>query len=282
MPEGPEVKNLVKWLNKDLAGEKIKKVIVHGGRYKKQQINNLNKIIFPLSLDRISCHGKFIYWTFKKSDIVLFNTLGMTGWWIYEKEKHSNIEFILNTESIYFNDYRNFGTLSFCNQQNLEKKLKELGPDILDNSNPDNNYQLFLQRLERKRNDTLIATALLDQKVVAGCGNYLRAECLYIAKISPFREISKLSKIEVKKIWDILRQLAWYYYDEKQGIKLGIINDNILSKLFDKYKKSGPSKYKPKTGSFLVYRQDKDPNGYPVLTETINNRTIHYVKQIQK
>ena len=47
----------------------------------------------------------------------------MSGWWIYEDDKHNNIEFKLNNGSIYFNDYRNFGTLKFCAKDNLVKKL---------------------------------------------------------------------------------------------------------------------------------------------------------------
>jgi formamidopyrimidine-DNA glycosylase len=50
----------------------------------------------------------------------------------------------------------------------------------------------FINRLNKKRDDTMICTALLDQKVIAGCGNYLRAEALYIDKISPFRTIKNL------------------------------------------------------------------------------------------
>ena len=91
MPEGPETKNLVEWLNKDLKNKVLNSIKIHGGRYKRHsQPKNFNKIIFPLTVENINCRGKFIYWTFKNSDMVLFNTLGMSGWYQYDDEKHNN------------------------------------------------------------------------------------------------------------------------------------------------------------------------------------------------
>lgn len=283
MPEGPEVKYLVDKLNRKLKNEKIVDINIINGKYKKTPIKNLNKLHFPLTIKKISCHGKFIYWEFKNNDYIMFNTLGMSGWWIYNyyhdpNDKHNNVELQLpgDNNSVYFNDFRNFGNISFETKDKLEKKLKELGPDILSKKNE---YEIFRERIERKRNDTYIAVTLLDQKVAAGCGNYLRAECLYIAKISPYRKIKDITEEEYKKIWDILRQLGWTYYNEKKGKELGIINNKY--KLINKIKKSGPSKYKPEEGKFLVYRQKVDPDGNKVYSEQIGTRTIHYVKNIQ-
>ena len=144
----------------------------------------------------------------------------------------------------------------------------------------DNNLDLFLKRLTKKRNDTIIGSAIMDQKVSAGVGNYIRAESLYIAKLDPFKKIKDISKEKLIELWDILRQIGWYYYDENKGRKLNIINGKF--KLSNLYKKSGPSKYKKADGYFLVYREKTDPFGNKVTTDTINTRTIHYVKKIQK
>lgn len=277
MPEGPEVKSLVDWLNRKIKNKKITKLVVYNGRYKKQTIKNLNKIKFPLNIEKVDCKGKFIYILFKNSDYVMYNTLGMTGWWVDSKiDKHDNIELKFGDKSIYFNDFRNFGTIMFDTKENLKKKLKTLGADIIDPKN----INIFKDRLERKRNDTFIGTALIDQKVACGCGNYLRAECLYIAKISPYRKIKNLLNSEIEKIWDILNQLFWTYYNENKGINMKIINKKYT--LYRTFIKVGPSKYKPVEDTFLVYRQDKDPYGNNITSEDMNGRTIHYVKNIQK
>jgi formamidopyrimidine-DNA glycosylase len=281
MPEGPEVKYLVDNLNQKLKNKVLKKININSGRYMKHGppigFDNFIKRL-PLHIESINCKGKFIYFLFKDSEISMWNTLGMSGWWIKKKEKHNNLEFIYdNNKKIYYNDMRNFGTFKFCHKDNLEKKLNTLGADILDT---DDQLELFLQRIERKRNDTFIASAILDQKVGAGVGNYIRAEALYIARISPFRKIKDMSVNELKKLWDILRQLGWYFYDEDEGKRLNIINGKY--KIAAKYKKQGPSKYKPGADYFFVYRQDKDPLGNTVLHEKIGDRMIHYVKKIQK
>jgi len=276
MPEGPEVKNLVIWLNKNFKYKKILNIKINSGKYKKNPKTLSNKI-FPQTIESINCKGKFIYFIFKNSDYVLFVTLGMTGWFILNEEKHNNIEFNIEKTKLFFNDFRNFGNIIVSNKEELTKKLNTLGADIL---NENDNFNIFNKRINRKRDDTFIASALLDQKVSAGVGNYIRSEALYLAKISPYRKIKDINNNELKKLWNILKQIGFFYYNEKLGRKLGIIDGKYI--LINKFKKSGPSIYKPEDGKFLVYRQDFDSKGNKVIHEKINNRTIHYVKKIQK
>jgi formamidopyrimidine-DNA glycosylase len=281
MPEGPEVKKLTIMLNKDFKNKKLLDIKILKGKYKKHgKPKNFNNLDFPLIVEKIDCKGKLIYFLFKNSNNILMVTLGMTGWFIYDhNEKHNNVLFKFSNDDIYFNDYRNFGNIIISNRDELNKKLNTLGPDIL---NSKDNSKLFLERIERKRNDTLICTALLDQKVACGVGNYLRAEALYIAKLSPFKEIKNISELKLKELWNILKQLGYFYYNPNKGRKIGIINNKY--KLIDTFEssKNGPSKYKPKDGTFLIYRQKEDPYGNKVYSKEINGRTIHYVPKIQK
>ena len=46
MPEGPETKNLVEWLNKDLKNKVLKSIKIHSGRYKR---HSPQKILIKLS-----------------------------------------------------------------------------------------------------------------------------------------------------------------------------------------------------------------------------------------
>jgi len=273
MPEGPEVKKLVDMLNK-LTDKTIKDITVLGGKYSKKNIKDMDKLI-NLKIKSINCYGKFIYWEFHNSDIVMFNTLGMTGWWVYDNNIHNNIKFIIDNQTIYFNDMRNFGNIIVANKEKLIKKLDSLGADMFNM----NDFDKFKKRLLKKRDDIMICTALLDQNIIAGCGNYLRAEGLYIAKISPFRTVKNISDDELHTLWEILVMLGWYYYDEVKGRKLKIINDKY--KLALKYKKTGPSKYKPAEGLFHVYRQKTDSDGNIVSNKKINDRTIYYVESVQ-
>lgn len=277
MPEGPEVKRITDWLNRKFKDKNLISVLIKKGRYIKhgppRGYTNFTSLL-PLKIKSINCHGKFIWWEFHNSNITLWNTLGMTGWWTTDVQKHNNLEFKIGNNKLYFNDVRNFGTFIFCTNEQLKKKLNILGPDILQIKD---NSKIFLERLERKRSDTYIASAILDQKVAAGCGNYIRAEALYLSRINPFLEINKISKKRLLLLWNMMRQIAWYFYNPSKGKKLKILNN-----LINKYEKIYKSIKKPETYIFLVYGEDEDPYGNKVITKKIKDRTIHYVPKIQK
>lgn len=276
MPEGPEVKrvtdNLQKFKNKTLFN-----INILNGRYKKHKpFEGFNKltISLPLKIKQINCKGKFIYFIFE-NNMVLFNTLGMSGRWTSKNEKHNNIEFCFSNK-IYFNDYRNFGTFKYQNMEQLNKKLNELGPDILEDFNK---IELFKKRLERKRDDTLIGNALLDQKVASGCGNYLRAEVLYESKISPFRKIRNLKENEKEILWKNLTKIGWIFYNYEIGIKKGVLQKN--DKLLKTYIIPEYNYYKYYT-NFQVYFENYGPKKNQVIREKLGTRTIHWVPKIQK
>ena len=281
MPEGPEVKKLTDRLNKLLKNKELNNITINSGRYKKHNnLNNFNNFIkiLPVKIKEVKCKGKFMYMIFDKEDYVLFITLGMTGWFRFSRtekihhyyevpDKHDNITFYFKDFEMYFNDFRNFGTLMFMKPSELDKKLKTLGVDILDEK-PDIN--LFLKKVEKKRNDVKIAKLLLDQKVIAGVGNYLRADGLFLAKINPHTIIRKLSNKTLKELFEILRILAWFQYNEKLGRKLKIINNSM--NMINNY------------DNFIVYMQDtiKYKNKtYTVVREDLGGRTIHWIPEIQ-
>ncbi len=275
MPEGPEVKYLTDFLSTNLKGKKLNKITINSGRYKKHgPPRGFTKFYkeLPLTVKSINCYGKFIWWEFNNSDMTMWNTLGMSGWWNFnEGEKHNNLSFEFSNDTVHFNDVRNFGTFIFCDKESLEKKLKKFGPDILsfDSKNKDIGKNLFREKIIKKRGDMYIASALLDQGVAAGCGNYIRAEVLYLAKISPFRKLEDLNDSEIELLWNLLQQVGYHYYNKKLGKKLGIIDGKY--KFAEDYKRQ-----------FLVYIQDKDIKGNKIVHEKIKDRTIHYVPKIQK
>lgn len=277
MPEGPEVRRVVDKLQK-YKNKTINEINFLNGRYKnKGPFKNYNQLEkdLPLKIKEINCKGKFIYFILE-NDMILFNTLGMSGFWTNKIIKHNNVSFLIDNKLIYFNDYRNFGTFMYQNQSQLKKKLDCLGPDILFDYNK---FDLFDKRLERKRKDTLIGSALLDQKVACGCGNYLRAEVLYQSKINPFRKIENISKKERNTIWNNLTKIGWIFYNYEKGIKLNILQKNeYLVKLYILNDYYDTSYY----FNFMVYMRDKDDFGNKVYKQKINTRMIHYVPKIQK
>lgn len=281
MPEGPEVKKTVDYLLK-YKNYTINKITINSGRYTKKNFKMQDKLLddLPLKIFDVKCKGKFIY--FKLSnDMYIFNTLGMSGYWTNNTIKHNNITLHISKnktkKEIFFNDVRNFGTIMYQTKKDLDNKLKCLGVDIIEDYN---NIEMFKNRLERKRDDAMIATALMDQKVTAGCGNYIRAEVLYHSKISPYRKIRDLSKENIKDLWYYLTRIAWIFYDADNAIIKGLLSkkDIIYKTYIDSNKYNNNGYYT----NFVVYMMDKDSYGNIIIREKIGDRTIHWVPKIQK
>lgn len=302
MPEINEVRQYAKFLLSKLNNTNILEVNILNGRYKKHgPFENYEKLKhnLPIKLIDVKTKGKFLYIIFLSHDkkIYLFSTLGLSGGWIYKKNgdnskyehpnlleyldkknidsymdtsiKHLNVEFKTNHGSMYFYDTLSFGTLKVIdNDKELDKKLNMIGPDIMDID-----FTIFHEQITKKKNlNKVIGIVLMDQKTISGIGNYLRADILWMCKISPFRKVNKLSEEELKLIFHNSKVLTWGQFDRKNAIKSKIITKK------DKL----PSDYKR---DFFVYYEQDDIYGNKVSKEELyegsQKRFIYWVKSYQ-
>lgn len=274
MPELPEVSLSRDCIKPILINQKIINIFVGpNGRYRSSPPEKYYQ--FQQSLLQSDCfitniknRGKFMYWSFSNG-WYLFNTFGMTGSWNPAQSKHVCFGFDLaNQQSIYFNDPRHFGTIKFSNnRQDLTKKLKELGWDALQDP-LDIKWQNYLTA-QLNVNNNPIATTLLNQKIFAGVGNYIRAEALYKAKISPWRLCKQLTNQEILELLNAIVEVVNDSYNH-QGATL----------LTYKTAYGEEGRY---TSKFQVYSKLQDPFNNPIKTElTPEGRTIHWCPAIQK
>lgn len=98
--------------------------------------------------------------------------------------------------------------------------LAKLGPDILD---PDLETGAIAERLvdDRFRRRGL-AALYLDQGFLAGNGNYLRSEMLFVAGLQPGRKAGSLDEAERGRLAQSTREIGQRAYVEK-----GITNDPV-------------------------------------------------------
>ena len=202
--------------------------------------------------------------------------------WFQRALNHLNVEFVTNYKNIsfYFYDQLSFGTLkSVENDSNdnnyinpiLEKKLKELGPDLLDEKTT---FEIFIEQIRKKVNQNKpIGNVIVNQKNVSGVGNYLRADALWMAKISPFRKVTDIKDEELKLLYKSIIGLIWGDYDYETGIAKGYISKSM--KLPNDYKRD-----------FFIYKQDKDIYDNIVKKEELfegsQKRFIYWVEKLQK
>lgn len=260
MPEGPEVKLFVDKLNSIYKNKTIKLVEVNTGRYIKNPIKNLN-ILKNLTINSFNCKGKFIW--IDLGEVIVFNTLGMTGSWNNRQTKHTRISFkFTEGDNLYFNDIRNFGTFKIKTRQDLEKKLKTIGPDML--SNPPKDFVTIIRKYRNKN----ICEVLMNQKIISGVGNYIKAEALWYAKINPHSVIKNIPDLNIEILGKAIEFVINKSY-KSQGASIK-----------DYYTFEGESGNA--TNEFVVYSKSLDPYQKLVIKEkTPDKRTTHWVKERQ-
>lgn len=268
MPEGPEVTLVADDLHQLIKNKKLLSInILSNSKYEKKAPDNYQQFIdkLPLKVEAVNNKGKLIYFQFEKNNYMI-NHLVMTGFWSEKNEKYASLEFCFDSKTIYFCDARKFGFVEFLDsKRDLDIKLSQLGPDFLNDK--DFSLSLFTQILRRK-NKSNISTVLMNQKIISGIGNYLKAEILYAAKISPHRTISSLSEEDIKEIYQKGRKII------KESYKLGGTSRKDYVHLDGS---------KGNFQSFLkVYGHKKDPAGRDIKREkTKDNRSTYWVPEVQ-
>lgn len=113
----------------------------------------------------------------------------------------------------------------------------------------------------------------MNQKVISGIGNYLRADILWLSHVYPFCKVKDLKEKELKSIYDNSILLTWGEYNFTEAVRLKLIDPK--SKMPKDYGRN-----------FFIYKQDYDIYGNKVLKEELyegsQKRFIYFVKKIQK
>ena len=281
MPEGPELRHSRDVLRNIIVGKSIVRFLTTStGRYSAKQPEGMPNIIndLPLRVEAVDTKGKFMWWTLKSHEKTwyMWCTYGMSGQWSRKAGKH--VGFIVeyngsgdivaqDQQKLFFNDTRRFGTIKFVsNLKKHEAKLASLGPDIL--ADPTIEPELFAKRILLKPNRT-ISEALMDQSCVAGVGNYLKAEALYRACISPHRPVVNMTSEEIMTLWStVVLACRESYADHGASIRTYKTVDDA----------AGKAQF-----YFRIYNMKACPQGHPTIREeTKDGRTSWWCKQCQK
>lgn len=244
----------------------LQSIEIISGRYLKKKIDGLDSEILPAKVTGIGVKGKLIFWIFDNDSYIL-NTLGMTGTWSKVQKKHTRLKMIFDSgDSVYFNDTRNFGTLKFIKGRlNLINKLNTLGPDMLSEEVTDEVFKFSLQM----NPDKTLPEVLMDQNVISGVGNYVKAEALWKAQLSPHRLVSSLSDDDMSTLNSSIKVvLKQAYEDGGASFKNYIDTDDEIGEA---------------THNFCVYGCKKDILGNDVIKEeTKDGRVTHWAPNYQK
>jgi hypothetical protein len=148
---------------------------------------------------------------------------------------------------VYFSDQLHYGTLTVAvGKQALDKKLKTIGIDVLDENHF--TWEAFKTICNKNRQKTFV-DLLMNQKHICGIGNYLKSEILYDSRASIASPICDYTEDQLLRVYQSCKSIT-------------------RRCTFGKYR-------------LQVYGRRRDPDGHQVFrVKTSDKRTTHWVPKV--
>lgn len=215
MPELPEVETIRRGLEPILVGRQIMDVVILNEKSFHSSGEDIKQFIIGSTIKNIRRRAKVLLIDLS-TDYSLVVHLKMTGQivvrgannWAGGHPNESFVEDLPNKSTriyltfddgakLFFNDQRKFGWIKLIPTITIDELafISKLGPEPLI-GNP---AEEFLTRV-RRRNNTTIKAAILDQSVIAGIGNIYADEALWLAKIHPETRVRDLTDSQLASI----------------------------------------------------------------------------------
>ena len=128
-----------------------------------------------------------------------------------DRSTRVQIDFV-DGSRLFFNDQRKFGWVKLLPTDEVKNLpfMQKVGPEPLD---PNTRAEDFIQRIRRRQN-SMIKPALLDQAVIAGVGNIYADEALWAARIHPQTRVRNVSDQQLNTLFNELRQILQLSIDQ--------------------------------------------------------------------
>ncbi len=217
MPEGPEVTLMVNTLRHKFKRTTLKNIEILSGRYTRHGVPKRWRAFhndLPAKIVTLSNKGKMVWLELDNGWFVKI-VPAMTGHLELKPNKYARLQFITSKGSFYLNDMRNFASIHLLDPTQFQKELDELGPFPLDQEKLD--VDEVLKRFRRKSQRRTIAEVMLEQDVMAGVGNYIRSDALYVAGIAPTRTLNSISDKKLKELIRIEAKVMRDSYDKQKN-----------------------------------------------------------------
>lgn len=281
MPEGPEVRCIVDNIKPAIGGiimgagytEDLKYKWARDGIPGWSQLESIYNYpsVLNWKITDITAKGKLIRFDLLDTNdlkkLSILSTLGLEGLWKFEssniRDKHQRVWFRVTKPgqeaiALRYIDSRNFGSLKIVTPAEADKKMKQIGWDLLQAPMDQPTWNTLQAKIGSKN----IAETLMSQKHFSGIGNIYKAEILYDMKINPNTVTKNINAAD----WAQMNQTA----------------HRILQKA---YQANGSSVKSYTGGSFqnqlLIYGKKTCPLNHPVTKINQGDRTTWYCQTCQ-
>lgn len=214
MPEGPEVRRFADLLHQTLAGQPLVELSART-KTARQWLQTHSELLQGRTIEAVRSHGKNLIGTIA-GGYYFYSHLMMWGRWHAfdgapptEVDRRERARIVVPNGGVilYSAPVFELGTGDPYLQVEL---LQTLGTDILPHANGAGFDAIaFRQRLlSPEQQDRAIGAVLLDQQVVAGIGNYLRAEILFDCRLDPWRRVADLTTSDLEHLCASIPEIA--------------------------------------------------------------------------
>ena len=203
VPEGPEIYRAAHQVHAAVANQAIELTLLHPALAARK------RALKHVTITRVHARSKAMLTEFSNG-MVLYSHNQLYGEWRVHPARedllHKQQRLVITTAKhrVVLYSATDFAWLHAGKEQQ-HPYIAKLGPEVLaDGMTP----AVLAKKLASfpRRN---LATALLDQGVLAGLGNYLRADILFIARLSPLLRVGDLSAAQLQNLAKLIYQLTW-------------------------------------------------------------------------
>ena len=128
-----------------------------------------------------------------------------------DRSTRVQIDFV-DGSRVFFNDQRKFCWVKLLPTDEVKNLpfMQKVGPEPLD---PQTRAEDFIQRIRRRQN-SMIKPAFLDQTVIAGVGNIYADEALWAARLHPQTRVKNISDQQLNTLFNELRRVLQLSIDQ--------------------------------------------------------------------
>jgi formamidopyrimidine-DNA glycosylase len=271
MPELPEVENVARALQRNLAGRRCTGLRVRFAGVLSQSPRATRSALLGKRLEDVHRHGKYLILNFRDeagSPAHLMLHLRMTGQLInltdYHLDRHVHLVFDFDGLPVYYRDIRKFGRFTLVEDGRRPAALAHIGPDMLEIS-----FREWCARVAARR--AALKAVLLDQGVAAGLGNIYADEALFRARVHPEAVPAELDRATLQRV---LRSA-------KGVLRLAIRHGGTTLVNFTDFN-GRPGNFRRK---LRVYGRTSEPCracGTPLARTVVGGRSTHFCPSCQR
>jgi formamidopyrimidine-DNA glycosylase len=202
MPELPEVETIRNELAPHIIGHTITAVTLFDEKIVRQpSVEEFNSHLIGEAITGVGRRGKYLLFSLTSGQTLVIH-LKMTGsLWLRPPDRFVRAVIHLNGGAkIYFRDPRKFGVMWLV--ENKDNIINKLGPEPLEAKFT---AETLAKALSGRK--APIKALLCDQSFIAGIGNMYADEALFLAKIHPMRAGGSLSREEIERLHNAIRQV---------------------------------------------------------------------------